>query len=237
VRQRGADLVTRLHQRRRADFRTGRRLGREDHVVTWAKPARPQWLDEASYASLPLTLEVREVRVRVGQRGFRTRVFVAVTTLVEGAVFPRSDLAVLYRMRWLAELDLRALKQTLQMDVLRCQSPALVRKEVWAHLLAYNLVRGLMSQAAREARVLPVPLSFQGAVQAVNAFAAVWQAARPGERAEVEARLRAAVAEHRVGDRPDRYEPRARKRRPKGYPRLMHPRQEARRLAGKGRYD
>jgi hypothetical protein len=102
--------------------------------------------------------------------------------------------AVLYRMRWLAELDLRALKQTLQMDVLRCQSPELVRKEVWAHLLAYNLVRGLMAQAAREAGVLPVELSFKGAVQAVNAFTAVWQAACPTDREEVCRRLRAAVA-------------------------------------------
>jgi len=237
VRQRGADLLTRLHQRRRADFRTGRRLGCDDHVVTWAKPQRPEWLDTATYAAWPQTLEVREVRVRVGQRGFRTRVFVAVTTLLDGEAFPRTDLAVLYRMRWLAELDLRALKQSLQMDILRCQSPELVRKEVWAHLLAYNLVRGLMAQAAREAKVLPVQLSFQGAVQAVNAFAAVWQAAQPGERAEVEARLRALVAKHRVGDRPDRYEPRARKRRPKEYPLLKHPRDKARNLAGKGRYD
>jgi Transposase DDE domain len=236
LRQRGVDLVTRLHQRRRADFRTGRRLGREDHVVTWAKPQRPGWLDAATYAALPGQLEVREVRVRVGQAGFRTRVLVAVTTLLDGAAFPGSDLAVLYRMRWLAELDLRALKQTLAMDVLRCQSPGLVRKEVWAHLLAYNLVRGLMAQAAREAKVLPVQLSFKGAVQAVNAFAAVWQAARPVDREEVCRRLRAAVAEHRVGDRPNRSEPRARKRRPKEYALLNHPRGKARKLVLKGRY-
>jgi hypothetical protein len=237
LRQRGADLVTRLHQRRRADFRTGRWLGREDHVVCWPRPPRPDWMDEATYAALPAVLEVREVRVQVGQAGFRTRVFVAVTTLLDAEAFPRADIAVLYRMRWLAELDLRALKQTLQMDVLRCHSPEMVRKELWAHLLAYNLVRGLMAQAAREARVLPVQLSFKGAVQAVNAFAAVWQAAPPGERPEVEARLRALVAAHRVGDRPNRSEPRARKRRPKEYPLLKHPRDQARKLAGKGRYD
>jgi hypothetical protein len=237
LRRRGADLVTRLHQRRRADFRTGRRLGPEDHVVTWAKPRRPDWMDEATYAALPERLEVREVRVRVRHAGFRTRVFVAVTTLLDAEAFPRTDLAVRYRMRWLAELDLRALKQTLQMDVLRCQSPELVRKEVWAHLLAYNLVRGLMAQAARQAQVLPVQLSFTGAVQAVNAFAAVWQVVRPTDREEVCRRLRAAVAAHRVGERPNRHEPRARKRRPKEYPLLKHPRDKARKLAGKGRYD
>jgi hypothetical protein len=237
VRRRGADLVTRLHQCRRADFRRGRRLGPEDHVVTWPKPRRPDWMDEATYAALPEALQVREVRVRVGQRGFRTRVFVAVTTLLDAEAFPRADIAVLYRMRWLAELDLRALKVTLRMDVLRCRSPELVRKEVWAHLLAYNLVRGLMAQAAREEKVLPVQLSFTGAVQAVNAFATVWQATGPTGRAEVCRRLRAAVAEHRVGDRPNRSEPRARKRRPKAYPLLEHPRDQARTLAGKSRYD
>jgi hypothetical protein len=104
VRQRGADLVTRLHQRRRADCRRGRRLGPEDHVVTWEKPPRPPWLDEATYAALPKRMRVRELRVRVRHPGFRTRVFVAVTTLLDGAAFPRSDLAVLYRMRWLAEM-------------------------------------------------------------------------------------------------------------------------------------
>jgi len=237
VRQRGADLVSRLHQCRRADFRTGRRLGREDHVVSWPRPRRPDWMDEATYASLPDALEVRELRVRVGQRGFRTRAFVAVTTLLDAEAFPHADVAVLYRVRWLAEVDLRALKQTLQLDVLRCKSPELVRKELWAHLLAYNLVRGLMAQAARQAGVLPLQLSFKGAVQAVNAFAAVWQAAKPGERAEVAARLRALVAAQRVGDRPNRSEPRARKRRPKEYALLKHPRDEARKLAGKGRYD
>ena len=237
VRQRGADLVTRLHQGRRADFRRGRRLGPEDHVVTWEKPPRPPWLDEAIYAALPKRMQVRELRVRVRHPGFRTRVLVAVTTLLDGTAFPRSDLAVLYRMRWLAELDLRALKVTLRMDVLRCRSPELVRKEVWAHLLAYNLVRGLMAQAAREAKVLPVQLSFTGAVQAVNAFATVWQVTGPKGRAEVCRRLRAAVAEHRVGDRPNRSEPRALKRRPKAYPLLEHPRDQARKLAGKGRYD
>jgi hypothetical protein len=110
-------------------------------------------------------------------------------------------------------------------------------KELWAHLLAYNLVRGLMAQAAREVNVLPLQLSFKGAVQAFNAFAAVWQAAGPSAREEVGQRLREAVAAHRVGDRPNRFEPRARKRRPKNYRLLKHPREEARKLATKGRYD
>src|SRR5207302_4371579 len=114
---------TRLHQRRRADFRRGQRLGREEHVVCYTKPARPDWMEPATYEALPATLRVRELRVRVRQPGFRTRVLVVVTTVLDAAELPRSEVAVLYRMRWLAELDLRALKQTLQMDILRCKTP------------------------------------------------------------------------------------------------------------------
>jgi hypothetical protein len=228
ARQRDADMVCRLHQRRRADFRTGRRLGREDHVVTWAKPPRPEWMDEATYAALPATLDVREVRVRVRHPGFRTRVLVVVTTLLDPVAAPRSDVAVLYRIRWLAELDLRALKQTLQMDVLRCKTPEMVRKEVWAHLLAYNLVRKVMARAAEEAKLLPVQLSFKGAVQAVNAFAGVPWRGEAQELEEVWRRLQEVVVQHRVGNRPNRYEPRARKRRPKNYPLLNEARAKAR---------
>src|SRR5262245_14518152 len=232
TRQRGADLICRLHQRRRADFRTGRRLGREDHVICWSKPPRPEWLDEASYASLPASLAVREVRVRVVVAGFRTASLVVVTTLVDAAAFGREDVAVLYRMRWYAELDLRSLKQTLQMDILRCQSPEMVQKEVWAHLLAYNLLRGQIARAAEEGGLLPLQVSFKGALQVVNAFASLLWTAAMEEIAEIMGRLRAALRCHRVGQRANRCEPRRRKRRPKHYPLLNESRQEARSRLG-----
>ena len=235
LRQRDADMVSRLHQRRRVDFRTGRRLGREDHVVRWAKPARPQWLDEATYAALPQALAVREVRVRVRVAGFRTRVLVVATTLLDPATFPREDVASLYRLRWYAELDLRALKQTMQMDVLRCLSPEMVTKEVWAHLLAYNLLRGLMARAAEEGGLLPLQISFKGALQVVNALAVVLWTAAAAELVEIMRRLREAMRSQRVADRPNRCEPRARKRRPKHYPLLNESRAQAQaRLIGKG---
>jgi hypothetical protein len=230
--QRGADMVCRLHQRRRADFRTGRRLGREDHVVSWSKPARPQWLDEATYASLPARLSVREVRVRVAAAGFRTKMLVVATTLVEAAAFGREDVAVLYRMRWYAELDLRSLKQTMQMDVLRCESAEMVQKEVWAHLLAYNLLRGQMAKAAEEGGLVPLQISFKGALQLVNAFASVLWTADIDEIAEIMGRLRAAIGSQQVGQRANRCEPRARKRRPKHYPLLNESRQDARSRLG-----
>ncbi len=232
ARQRDADMVCRLHQRRRADFRSGRRLGREDHVVLWNKPPRPEWLDEASYASLPATLAVREVRVRVAAAGFRTKMLVVATTLVDATAFGREDVAVLYRMRWYAELDLRSLKQTMQMDILRCQSPEMVEKEVWAHLLAYNLLRGQMARAAQEGGLLPLQVSFKGALQVVSAFAAVLWTAEVEEIAEIMRRLREAIRSHRVGNRANRCEPRARKRRPKHYPLLNESRQAARSRLG-----
>jgi len=226
--QRGVDVVTRLHQRRRCDLRRGRRLGRNDHVVAWAKPERPDWLDEATYDSLPPQLEVREVRVQVAQRGFRTKVLVVVTTLLDARTYTAKDLATIYRLRWQAELDLRSLKGTLGMDILRCKSPEMVRKEVWAHLVAYNLIRGLMAQAAEETGSDPRELSFTGAWQAMTTFAERLLEADGKRFEELYEWLLLTIGAHRVGDRPDRVEPRARKRRPKPYPLLTKPREKAR---------
>jgi hypothetical protein len=154
------------------------------------------------------------------------------TTLLDPAEFTAGDLAGLYRQRWSAELDLRSLKQTLQMDVLRCKTPESVRKELWAHVLAYNLVRTVMAQAAATHGVEPRAISFKGVVQTLEAFQPV--IALTGERGSGPRRslyeeLLAAVASHRVAAQPDRYEPRRRKRRPKPYDRLMTPRAEAKR--------
>lgn len=234
ARQRGADMVCRLHQRRRTDFRRGRRLGRGDHVVPWSRPPRPGWMDAATYAAIPTTLAIREVRVLVRLPGFRTRRLVVVTTWLDAQAAPREDVALLYRLRWYAELDLRALKQTLHMDVLRGRTAAMVRKEVWAHLLVYNLLRGTMALAARQAGLFPVQLSFTGALQAVNAFAATLATAGSEQLAALSRQLRAIVGSYRLPGRPNRVEPRARKRRPKGYPLLNDTRAQARkRLSGR----
>jgi hypothetical protein len=226
--ERGVDFVVRLHQLRRADFRRGRRLGRGDHAVRWAKPQRPDWLDEQTYAALPGELEVREVAVRVTQEGFRTKRLVVVTSLLDAARYAAADLAGLYRARWHAELDLRSLKVTLGMDVLRGKTPDVVRKEVWAHLLAYNLIRAVMARAALDLGCPPRWLSFAGALQAVRAFGERLLGATGAGSEELQAWLLIVVGSHQVGDRPDRVEPRARKRRPKDYPHLHCSRDEAR---------
>jgi hypothetical protein len=226
---RGADVVLRLHGSRAVNFQAGRRLGPGDKLVWWKKTARPAWMGKQEYEDLPKELKLRAVRVRVPQRGFRTKEVLVVTTLHDPAQARAAEIAQLYRARWQAELDLRSLKQALQMDVLRGQSPDIVRKEVWAHLLAYNVVRGLMAQAAREAGVRPRELSFTGALQTLNAFLPyLGAAAGEAEWSGLWGEMVRAIGQHRVGDRPDRYEPRAVKRRPKNYNRLNEPRAKAR---------
>jgi len=226
---RGADVVLRLHGSRQVNFRLGRCQGPGDKLVWWQKPRRPAWLDRAEYQALPEELRVRAVRVRVRKKGFRVDELVVVTTILDPAAASAEDLADLYRARWQAELNLRSLKITLQMDILRGQSPEMVRKELWGHLLVYNIVRGLMAQAARVSGLLPREVSFTGALQTFNAFRPLLEVTR----SEAEA-LRLwlvmiwAIGQHEVGDRPDRYEPRKVKRRPKGYGRLYEPRAQAR---------
>jgi hypothetical protein len=244
-------VVFRLHQRRKYDFQRGRRLGPEDHVVVWQRPARPPWMTAADYAAVPEELVVRELHVRVTNPGYRTKSLVLATTLVEAAEFSSDDIGDLYKERWQAELDLRSLKQTLGMDELRCTAPALVERELWMYVLAYNLVRKVMAQAAlwaaahRQARRrrhggagaapawTPRGFSFAGTVQQVMAW---WHenttGAAEGQRSRYEALL-LGVSRKRVGQRPGRCEPRAVKRRPKEYDRLMEPRAVARaRLRG-----
>jgi DDE family transposase len=228
--QRGVDVVVRLHQLRDCDLRRGRRLGANDHVVVWTKPRqRPEWLDEATYARMPDQLELREVRVRIQQPGCRAHEVVVVTTLLAPQQYSPRDLADLYRMRWHAELDLRSLKVTLGMDVLRCKAPDMVRKEVWAHLLAYNLIRTVMAQAADASGCAPRQLSFTGALQTMTAFAERLYDADRSTIDDLHAALLTAVAAHVVGNRPNRHEPRAIKRRPKPHRLLTQPRAVARR--------
>jgi len=227
LRRRGVDSVFRLHQRRPCDFRRGRRLGTEDQIVTWLRPPRPEWMDEATYAQIPETMEVRQVRIHVGTPGVRTRVIEIATTLLDPEVYTKADLGKLFRQRWHAELDLRSIKIVLGMDVLRCKTPEMVRKETWMTLLGYNVIRALMTQAAQEHQREPRRLSFKGALQTLVEFAPGLREGSPQERRWLRTILLRSIAGDEVGDRPDRFEPRARKRRPKPYPLLMKPRQQA----------
>jgi DDE family transposase len=230
LQQRGVHVVTRLNQRRRADFRRGKRLGKYDHLVTWKKPPRPDWMDKETYQSMPASLTMRELRVHAPTNKVRSRVITVVTTLLNADTYPKADIAGLYLLRWHAELDLRSIKQTLQMDVLRGHTPAIVRKEIWVHLLVYNLIRLIMAQAAQEHGRDPRTLSFKGTVQTLNAFALPLLTCADENVPEVIRAMLRAIVRHRVGNRPGRLEPRKRKRRPKPYKHLMQPRDVARKL-------
>ena len=221
--QRGIDVVVRKHQLRRTDFREGTWLGKDDHLVSWSKPVRPKWMSVAQYRELPDELTLREVRVRVIQKGFRTRSLLVVTTLTDAEQYPPEEIALLYRRRWQAELHLRSLKIVLQMDQLRCKKPERVRNEFWTHLLGYNLIRGVMAQAALESGRSPWEISFKGTLQTLSQFLPILLSKISSE-AWCEALL-AAIATHIVGHRPDRMEPRKVKRRRKHYQYLCKPRQ------------
>jgi len=236
LKKRGIESVTRL-SKRKANFRRGKRLGKGDHVVKWPKPTKPRSIDRETYNSLPEFLKVREISVRVEQAGFRSKSIVIATTLLDAKEFTKSDLEKLYRARWNAELDLRSLKQTMQMDVLRCKKPELVRKEIWTHILAYNLILTIIAQAASKNSIDPRSVSFKGAIQTLEAFQPV--IALQGEhdsafRMNLYHQILDAIASQRVADRPDRYEPRLRKRRPKHYGFLRKPRQATKRDMLKG---
>lgn len=227
--ERSVDVVVRQHQLRASDFRTGQRLGKDDHLVRLAKPQRREWMSSEAYAALPEELALREVRVRVTQRGFRTKILVVVTTLLDAEAFPAREIAELYRRRWQAELHLRSLKVVLQMDHLRCKTPHRVRNEFSMHLVAYNLIRRVMMIAAIEAKVPPWQISFKGTLQILNHFLPGLAAAMPLD-AGCQTFI-SSVASQVVGKRPDRFEPRRIKRRPKPHQLLRRPRHEYKRRA------
>ena len=227
LKRRGVDSVCRLHQARASDYRVGRRLGKEDHIVTWPKPARPDWMDDATYQLVVGAMEVRIVRIRVEIPGFRTRVLDVVTTLLDVDVYTKKDLADLYRRRWEAELHLRSIKVVLGLDVLRCKTPAMVRKELWMGLLGYNVIRGMMAEASRAHGRRPQRVSFKGALQTSQAYEPALREGSRSQRSWLWGIMLESIARDEVGHRPDRVEPRARKRRPKPYPLLMVPRAEA----------
>jgi len=227
--QRDIDGVFRMHQRRKIDFRRGRCLGISDHIVIWQKPERPEWMAEATYAQMPDEIRVRELRYQVEQPGYRVHEIVLVTTLLDPIAYTKEDLADLFLKRWNIELDLRSIKIVMQMDVLRCKSPDLVDKEIWVHMLAYNIIRELMVTAAAKTGTKPREISFKGTLQALAAFRDAMRTVDPVRQAQLWEAMFAAIAHDRVGDRPGRVEPRAKKRRPKQYDLLNSTREEARR--------
>lgn len=185
-------------------------------------------MDRDERKAIPEFMTVREARFSVEQPGFRSRSVIIVTTFLDPEEVSIADLADLYRRRWLNELDFCSLKVSLQMDVLRCKTPELVRKEIWTHVLAYNLIRTIISQAADRHGRSPRSISFKATVQILKAFQPVIeiQARTRKQRAALYEQILDAIVIHTIGNRPDRFEPRLRKRRFKKYDYMMKPRDE-----------
>lgn len=214
---RGVDVLFEQHGARGTDFRRGKNLGKRDHLVCWTKPRiRPDWMSLDEYRNHPQEITVREMKV--GKK-------VLVTTFLAPRKTPKATLGELFLQRWHVELDLRNIKTTLGMETLSCKTPDMCEKEMWVYMLAYNLIRLLMAEAALQADVLPRQLSFKHTLQIWIAWS---QRQFLSAAKEDTAALFILIAQIRVGNRPGRVEPRAVKRRPKPYPRLHCHRWKAR---------
>jgi hypothetical protein len=233
LRQRGIDLVARAQYERVGTQTVQSRP--DGDVIVWQRPNKPHGMKGEQYRTYPKTLLMRQVSVDARDKDNRVEQFKVITTILDAAI-DGGQIGALYERRWDGEVDIRSIKATMQMDVLRCKTPEMVRKEIWAHLLAYNLLRTVMAVAAAENGIEPRQVSFKGAKQAVTAFAPKIEAARPEGRAALIDTLLRTIAYHRVGNRPGRWEPRARKRRPKPGVRLMQPRAEAKLPQNRSKY-
>jgi len=229
---RGCDCVFRLHQRRPDDLRFGKCLGKHDRLVTWQRPKcrnRPRGMNVEEWTRLPKELTVRLLRFDVDIRGFRSRRITVATSLLDPGAYPASRIASLYRDRWLIELRFRDIKNTLGMDVLRGKKPDIARKEIYMHLLAYNLIRCMMWQAAQAHDRNLHRLSFAGSVERLNSMAPyLWLFEGSDKARRLYELLLNWIAHDPNPDRPNRIEPRAIKRRPKEYDRLNKPRHQMR---------
>ena len=219
----GVDAVFPMHGARNHDFRRGKRLGKKEHIIAWKKPSKPEWMEREEYESFPSEILVREVSVTNERSGFRSISRVLVTTFLDPKEVSKSDLSELYDCRWFVEITLRSIKETMHMDILRGKTPEMVRKEIWVHILAYNLVRKIMAQSAFLKGKKANTLSFKGALQFIKAF---WTRGILDENnLEVYLKLLELISYKSVGNRPGRAEPRRVKRRPKAFPRLQKSRE------------
>jgi Transposase DDE domain/Insertion element 4 transposase N-terminal len=227
---RGVDSVMRLRNAKTLDLRRGKRLGSGDRLVTWQRPQRTQQQPLMEFDALPLSLNLRQVHFRIQIAGSRTREVVLITTLLDPLEYPAAELALLYLRRWGVELHFREIKTILRLDVLRCMSPEMIHKELCLHLIAYNMVRVLMQEASHIHHVDLRRLSFKGTLDTLRHFADAMHAAKkaPRKQASLLAEMLAIIAKDRLPLRPNRAEPRAKKRRSKNYHLLTKPRHQMR---------
>lgn len=232
----GTHVCARMHHRRHTDFRRGRRLGKYDHLIVWTRPSRPKWMDEATYATIPETLELREIRYTIVEKGRRTKTLTVVTTLTDADQYAKEEIAQLYAFRWNVELDIRAIKQSLNLDHVRCKSPEMVHRELWTTFLGYNLIRTTAAGAALLDDKQPRQISFTSTCQYVLSSWMLLSCDLIDPQA-IETHcltLLSQIASCKVANRPGRLEPRVLKRRRHGYKLMQKPRDVLKRELRKG---
>jgi len=237
--QRRIDCVMANHQRRTKGLEFVKSLGKQDRLLYWIKMKPcPSWLEKSQWAKVPEKLLIREVSFSVTIRGFRTKKITLATTLFDQRQYPKEDLAQLFRRRWMAELYLRDIKSTMGMDILRCKTPDMVHKELIMYMIAYNLIRSLILQSSMILQVQMDRLSFKGTLaimRQLNPPTLLLIRTRNLEECFHRAAL-LIIAKDIVPDRPNRQEPRARKRRPKNYQLLNKPRSQFREIPHRNKY-
>lgn len=230
---RNIQVCTRLYHSRISDFRRGHRLGPDDHLVTWMRPQKPSWMSLEDYDQIPETLELREVRFRITEPGHRTKMITIVTTLTDPEQYTKEDLAALYGLRWNVETDILHIKQTLNLDHLRCKTPEMVQRELWVTLLAYNLIRTVIASSAQTHDKQPRCLGFTLACQTILASWMLLSTGTCKDSSTMAKMILAHIAANEVADRPGRMEPRLLKRRRQHYPFMNYPRDRHRADLGK----
>ena len=213
----GVDIVCPLHARRKADFSLGKWLGDGDHIVKWVKPERPDWMDEDTYLSLPTHLEIREIKRKNS---------VIITTLTDHKHYKKNKVLQLYSDRWQVEVDLKFIKDVMNLNILKGKSPDTVRKEFYIGLIAYNLLRAIMAQTAKTYSTTPRKLSFTCALGTFLGFSERLYDASKAKFKRLYCELLTAINRHKVGNRRGRHEPRAVKRKQKKFPSLSKPRKQ-----------
>lgn len=238
LKHREVDVIARLHQSRKVDFRKAKRAGMNDGLFTWKRGLqRSKIFTEQEWGLLPESIQVRILRFTTNVPGFRSHQITLVTTLLDPKLFPAHDLAKAYSRRWRLEMCLRDIKTTLGMEALRCQSPAMSRKEMFAFLLAHNLTRCVMAEAASVYDTDLERMSFKGTLDALRQYSAAIAAARNQKmRKQLWRDLLLNLVRDQVPLRPNRSEPRARKRRPKTYTLLNKPRCQFKEIPHRNRY-
>lgn len=235
---RGVGSLFRLHHARHIDWRKGKRLGKNDRLFTWSKPLlKPRYLPHSLWKLIPSELGVRVLRFQFKVPGFRPESVTLVTTMIDAEKYPAEEVARLYVRRWKIELWFRDIKTSMGMEVLRCQSPKMVHRELEMFLIAYNLIRALMTEASALYEVTLDRISFKGTVDATRQFSiAIVQARSKRKQRQLINELVAVLARDEVPARPGRREPRAVKRRPKPFPLLTEHRHRFKEIRHRSRY-